>query len=395
MRIKLLYLYTIISVTMQSIIRTDLNLFFREIGLTNGDIGNITSAQLWGAACLGLLVSIFADILGRKRMLIASIIFFPLGNLGLLLAGNMNTMLLFSFIQGGFSVVSFTVIQAMLVDITTPKERAKVIGINLGLMMGVGVFGNFFAGVLGTWFGLKNALLFAIIGYLFAIIPVIMIKDDFKGGSIHSVFDFSGFTKEAKILVFLHFMTTLTVGFGAGLFIHFGNLIFKDLFNMTTLGIGIALSIAQVGTAFSNFFTHRLGRVIGPFRFKLITQALVVPLIIAMAFVRQPIVFIIIYAMRFVLMNSGNPIRTTIINSYVPSDKISTIAGLNSLINNSVRAVAALLFGYIVGASVEGYTTLFLISAVFYGINVLIAIVMYRQYENDPKVKELYNHKTA
>jgi predicted MFS family arabinose efflux permease len=377
---------------MQSILRTDLNLFLREVGFTNADVGNIMSASLWGAACLGLLVSIFADILGRKRMLILSIIVFPLSHLGIIFSTDMMTTLIFSFIKGGFSVVSFTVIQAMIIDITKPKERAKVIGINLGLMMGVGVFGNFFAGVLGPWFGLQNALLFAIVGYFFAIIPVIFIKDDFKGGTIHSVFDFSGFNKEAKVLVFFHFMTTLTVGFGAGLFIHFGNLIFKDLFNMSTLGIGIALSIAQVGTSFSNFFTHKMGKAVGPFRFKLITQVLVVPLIVAMAFVRQPVIFIVIYALRFVFMNSGNPIRTTIINSYVPSDKISTIAGLNSLLNNSVRAIAAMLFGYIVGASVEGYTTLFLISAVFYGLNVILAYMMYRRYENDPKVKELYNH---
>jgi hypothetical protein len=51
-----------------------------------------------------------------------------------------------------------------------------------------------------------------------------------------------------------------------------------------------------------------------------------------------------------------------------------------------------MLFGYIVGASIEGYTTLFIISGVFYGINIFIAYFMYKRYENDPKIKELYNH---
>jgi len=377
---------------MQSIIRTDLNLFFREIGFTNADVGLITSASLWGAALLGLIVSIFADILGRKKVLIASLIFFPLANFFMILTNNLHLVILFSFIQGGFMVVSFTVVQAMVIDITKPKNRAQIIGLNFGIMMGVGVLGNFLGGAFGSLFGLKNTLLFAIVGYTFGLLPILGIRDSFICGTIRSIFDVSNFKREQKIIVVFHFLTTITIGFGAGLFIHFGNLIFKDLFNMSTFGIGIALSIAQMGTSVSNMFTHKLGRYFGPLKFKLITQTLVVPLILCMAFVRNPIIFIIIYAMRFVLMNSGNPIINTIINSYVPQDKISTIAGLNSLVNNSVRAIAAMLFGFIVGTSIEGYTTLFIISGVFYGINVIIAYLMYRRYENDPQIKELYNH---
>ena len=393
MQVKLLYLYTAITVTMQSIIRTDMNLFFREVGFTNADVGNIMSASLWGAAFLGLGVSIFADILGRKRMLIASLIFFPLANLAMILTDNLSLILLFSFIKGGFMVVSFTVVQAMVIDITKPKNRAQVVGLNFGIMMGVGVLGNFLGGVLGSWLGLQNALFFAVFGYFFGLLPLLGIHDKFIGGSIRSIFDISHFNKEQKVIIVFHFLTTVTIGFGAGLFIHFGNLIFKDLFNMSTFGIGIALAIAQMGTAISNMFTHRMGVYFGPLRFKLITQTLVVPLIFSMAFIINPFLFIIVDAMRFVLMNSGNPIINTIINSYVPRDKISTIAGLNSLLNNSVRAVAAMLFGYIVGASIEGYTTLFIISGIFYGINVFIAYFMYKRYENDPQVKELYNHK--
>jgi len=391
-QVRLLYLYTAITVTMQSIIQTDLNLFFREIGFNNSVVGNITSASLWGAAILGLGVSIFADILGRKRILIVALIFFPLANLAMILTNNMSLILLFSFIKGGFMVVSHTVVQALAIDLTLPKNRAQVIGLNFGIMMGVGVLGNFLGGAFGSWLGLQNTLFLAIAGYLFGLAPLLAIQDKFICGSIRSIFDISHFNKEQKVIIVFHFLTTVTVGFGAGLFIHFGNLIFKDLFNMSTFGIGIALAIAQMGTAISNVFTHRLGIHFGPLKFKLVTQTLVVPLIFSMAFIRNPILFIIVYAMRFVLMNSGNPIINTIINSYVPKDKISTIAGLNSLMNNSVRAVAAMLFGYIVGASIEGYTTLFVISGVFYTINVLIAYLMYKRYENDPQVKELYHH---
>jgi len=375
---------------MQGIMRTDLNLFFREAGLTNVEVGNIMSASLWGAAILGLVVSILADILGRKRMLLASIVFFPLANLGMIMTDQMPLLLLFSFVKGGFMVVGFTVVQAMVVDLTASKDRARVVGINFGLLMASGVLGNFLGGVFGDFLGLKEALIIAIIGYFFGMIPLLIMKEGFKGSSLKSIFNITEFKHEQKVIVLFHFMTTITIGFGAGLFIHFGNLIFKDLFSMTPLAIGIALSIAQLGTAFGSALSHKFGLWFGPLKFKMITQTLVVPLIVAMAFVRNPIIFVIIYAMRFVLMNSSNPIINTIINSYVPQDKISTLAGINSLLNNSVRAVAAMMFGFIVGKSIDGYTTLFIISAIFYGINILISYLMYKRYRNDPKIKELY-----
>lgn len=119
-------------------------------------------------------------------------------------------------------------------------------------------------------------------------------------------------------------------------------------------------------------------------------QILVVPLMISLAFVREAVIFTILYAFRFVLMNTTSPVTTSIVNSYIPASKISTISGINSLLNNTIRAVAAMAFGFIVGKSVSGYQSLFIISTVFYGINALVYFFFFRSFRKDPIVKELY-----
>ena len=225
----------------------------------------------------------------------------------------------------------------------------KYFGLNFGLNMGSGVFGNLAGGILGESLGLNMTMVMAMVLYAFALIPLsyVRVKDGRK--TMKNIFDFSGFGSSQKKLLALHYSSTLAVGFGAGLFIHFGNLIFKDLFDMSTASIGIALSIAEFGTAVGGTLAKKFGKKFGPLQFRFISQLMVIPLIISLAVVRNPVLFTILYATRFVFMNIATPITNSIVNSYIPSDKISTITGINSLINNTIRSIAAVLFGYIVG----------------------------------------------
>jgi uncharacterized membrane protein YoaK (UPF0700 family) len=80
-----------------------------------------------------------------------------------------------------------------------------------------------------------------------------------------------------------------------------------------------------------------------------------------------------------------------VVFSHLPSDKLSTISGMNGFLNNSVRAVAAMLFGVIVGASISGYTTLFILSTVFYAASAFIAFLIYKSYENLETTKDLFD----
>ena len=382
--------FTAITGTSVSVFRVLFNLFLREAGYSNSFVGTFTSFSLWGTAIIGLLLGIFADRLGRKKIIVLSTILLPIIGIIMTLDPGKTTMNILSFLRGGFESIGFTVVLAAVTSNTEKESRARAIGLNFGLIMGSGVLGNFVGGLLGDVIGLKWALLASMGVYLLAIIPAMRITETRSELKKTGTFDFSGFTAPQRKVLILFLISTGAVGFGAGLFIHFGNLIFRDLFSMSATGIGIALSFAQLGTAIGSAGSHRLGKKFGPLRFVMIMEILVVPLIVSMAFIRQPVLFTAVYTLRFVFMNITSPILSTITFSILPEDKLSTISGINGFVNNSIRAVAALLFGNIVGSSTSGYMTLFLLSSVFYGISAFTAFLFFRNFERDDETQSLY-----
>ncbi len=378
-RIVLLLTYTFITTITISMYRVVYNLYLREIGFSNALIGNVTSAQLWGSAIIGLLTAVLADTIGKKKILFLSAVVVPVSGIALAFVVDPTFILVLSFIKGGFTVTAFTVVMATMTSVTKTGNRAKVFGLNFGINMASGVIGNFIGGAFGDLFGLQTTLMISMVAHLPAIIPVIKLEMTESRSRLKELFNFSGLQPDQRKVLTYYFISTATVGFGAGLFIHFGNLIFKDLFNMSATGIGIALSIAQLGTAAGSTLSHKLGKRFGALKFNLTMQLLVIPLMLSLVIVREPILFTILYAFRFVFMNITNPIMTSIIFSYVPDSKLSTVSGINGFLNNTVRAVAAMIFG--------------LISTAFYAANAFIIFLFYRDFKNEPRVLELYDSK--
>lgn len=387
---RLLMLFTTISGVSIAVFRVLFNLFLRENGYSNNAIGSIMSSSLWGTAIIGLLLGIIADRFGRKKIIVLATFAMPIIGIGMTFDPGLVPLILLSFFRGGFMSIGFTVVLAAVTSNTDQKNRAKAIGMNFGLIMGSGVLGNFLGGIMGDFIGLRWSLIVSMLVYLVAVIPAMAINEVEIINRKTGLFDFSGFTREQKQVLIIFLISTGAVGFGAGLFIHFGNLIFKDLFSLSATGIGIALSIAQLGTALGSALSHRFGKRFGPLKFVLVMEILVVPLIIAMAFLREPVSFTVAYSLRFVFMNITSPILSTITFSILPSERLSTISGLNGLINNSIRAVAALFFGSIVGSSPSGYKTLFLLSSFFYGISAIMAFIYYKNFEKTEAARSLY-----
>lgn len=389
---KNLLIYTSISGTGLSMYRVLYNLFLRDLGFTNNFISSVMSSQLWGTAIIGIFLGFLADRIGKRKIIIFSSFLMPVVGIMMLYPISKTYIIILSFFRGGFTAIIFTVVLAAISSNTESGNRAKVFGLNFGLSMASGVFGNFIGGVLGDLIGLRITLLIATIVYFFAVIPIFRIKG-VKANISNNPFNLKGLNKNQKKILSFYFISTGAVGFGAGLFIHFGNIIFKDLFAMSASGIGIALSIAQLGTALGSILSHKLGKRFGPLKFVFIMQLLVVPLIVLLSFVREPVTFTGIYTLRFVFMNITSPILTTIVFSSLPKEKLSTLSGINGFINNSVRAIAAMVFGSVVGSTISGYTTLFLLSALFYGLSAFVAFLFYKNFESSDLSKKLYLRK--
>lgn len=86
-----------------------------------------------GTAITGRL----ADMLGRKRVMIISVIGFVVMSVLCGLSGSLNEMVLFRFLQGLFAASLIPLALAVLVDVYPPQERTKGLSIwSMGVMAG-------------------------------------------------------------------------------------------------------------------------------------------------------------------------------------------------------------------------------------------------------------------
>lgn len=388
-----LIFYSFISSVSWAIYKVVFNLFLRNIGFGNDFIGQITSIEMLGSAIIGIIIGVLGDRYGKKKMLFISSLGFGILLIARISFPTEQVLYFLSFFSGGFMTSRMLLLNSYIVDITEHSVRGKAFGFNFGLMMGSGVFGNFVGGFMGEFIGLKTTLFIAAFAYVFSIALISKVPESSgeKGRTIKEIFDLSDFTSEQKEIVKYYFLRTFSISFGAGLFVNFGNLIFKDMFDLNPSMIGIALSIAQFGAAVGSMLSPKLGKKFGPFKYMKVLSLVVVPLIISLGFVGNPYVFTILYAFRFSFMNMTNPVGMNIVLSSMPKEKVTTINSIRNSLNFVSRSVAAIMFGVIVSLPL-GYTYLFLIASIFYFIGYLMLIKMFKPIQKGKILYELYGN---
>ncbi|HOO75048.1 MAG TPA: MFS transporter [Tepiditoga sp.] len=391
MQIFFFMLYTFISSIAQSMYRVIFNLYLRNNGFDNSFISHITSFEMIGSALLGIIIGLSGDKFGKKKMLIftsvgvAAVLFLRVYFL------NSTVIVYSSFFIGGFLSSRFMLLNAYLVDITKSSGRGKAFGYNFALFMGGGLFGNSLGGVFSDFFGFRNALIITAYLYIGSTIFLIFVKDSNKNKNIklRELFTISDMTKTQKHVIKYFFIRSFFISFGAGLFVNFGNIIFKDLFDFSASYIGFALALAQLGASLGSVFSSKISKKIGPYRFTAYFAGIVIPIIFSLSFIRIPLLFTVFYALRFSFMNMTNPVIQTVTSSYMPKNRITTINSMRNFVNFSSRALAAFLFG-IFSSFNNGYVIIFILSAVFYFFGLIAVKKLFDGINKDVLLRELY-----
>ncbi len=371
------------------------NLFLRNLGYTNDLISKITSYEMIGSAIFGIAIAIFGDKFGKKKTIFIASIGYSIITIFKTAFPNPLFLLTISFISGSLQTSRMMLLNSYIVDLTAPENRGKAFGLNFGLMMGSGLFGNLIGGFLGDYIGFAPTLYISAGIYFFSNIFLITVPESHKHEKlkIKTLFDFDHLAPIQRNTTKMFLLRSFFIAFGAGLFVNFGNVIFKDLFEMSSSMIGTALSFAQVGAGIGSILSYKVARKFGAYKFATILSFVVIPLIIMLGFARDPSLFTFLYAIRFSFMNMTNPVMSTVVYSNIPSDRVTTINSLRSSLNYLSRAFAAFLFGKIVALQ-SGYTILFLLSSIFYEIGFILLIKMLNPIKKAGKLKSLYGNNS-
>jgi predicted MFS family arabinose efflux permease len=344
------------------------NLHMRRQHFTNAQISAIVSSNLWGSAIFGLILAVVLSKFDKRRLL-----FFSNLSMGALMILRVVILtfpmqLFFAFISGAISSLSGIVLTATLLAKTESTKRYSVFGSQFSISMAANVLGNILGGTMADRLGYSFSLLFAAILQLCSAFLIQKIGN--VEGNRHLLRGFSFDTFQKRVFSY-YILSNVLVGFGAGLFLNFSNLMFYDLFGLPLGSVGLIMASAQLMTALGSMSSGFLQRKFGTIRVLLTCYTAVVPLMLSLSFTRNLLAFSGLYIVRFMLMNMVNPSFTVLVFSNLPEQMIMSANGFGNLLNNSSRALAAYLYGWIVEGP-RDYTKLLLVSTLFYALNALL-----------------------
>ena len=288
------------------------NLHMRRQHFTNAQISAIVSSNLWGSAIFGLILAVVLSKFDKRRLL-----FFSNLSMGALMILRVVILtfpmqLFFAFISGAISSLSGIVLTATLLAKTESTKRYSVFGSQFSISMAANVLGNILGGTMADLLGYSFSLLFAAILQLCSAFLIQKIGN--VKGDRHLLRGFSLDTVQKRVFSY-YILSNVLVGFGAGLFLNFSNLMFYDLFGLPLGSVGLIMASAQLMTALGSMSSGFLQRKFGTIRVLLTCYTAVVPLMLSLSFTRNLVAFSSLYIVRFMLMNMVNPSFTVLVFS--------------------------------------------------------------------------------
>jgi len=220
--------YTLITITMASFLTpfmgSAVNLAIPSIG----EQFNASAMQLsWVVASYILASAAFlvpfgrlADIVGRKKVFNTGITFFSLSSLLCGLATSVEMLIAFRVMQGIGSAMVFSTAMAILTSVFPPRERGKILGINVATVY-VGLsLGPVLGGTLNHNLGWPSIFYFTVlIGLAVIIMSLTKLKGEWAGARGES-YDLTGAVLYSVGLVaFMYGISTVTTAAWAGLLV--------------------------------------------------------------------------------------------------------------------------------------------------------------------------------
>lgn len=134
-----------------------LPLLSTEFGAGAAEIANIMTASTLAVALTAPFTGTVADVLGRKRVIVAAMVFLAVPTVMVSLAPNLSTLVFWRFVQGLTLPPIFAVTIAYIGDEWTPHEATAAAGVyTSGASLG-GFGGRFIAGTLADLIGWRMA----------------------------------------------------------------------------------------------------------------------------------------------------------------------------------------------------------------------------------------------
>jgi predicted MFS family arabinose efflux permease len=360
------------------------NLYLKQLGFTEGVMGEIMFFQGLGTVIIAIPAAIAVDYIRLKKVMIAASTVNALSFVLMTFITDLNILRLVAMLVGAGWTVHFVVASPFFMRNSTPTERTYLFSMNYALDWTAGLLGALIGGyvpkILAHWgvplvTGFRVSLL---MGAVFAFSSVffymkIAVKAPIKSGKI----DWFKYLKARDWATTGRLcLPQILIGLGAGLVIPFLNIYFSNRFNLDSASIGKIYSVGQIFTVIGLLSGPVIAKKIGLIRTVSFSQMLSIPFFLVLAFTGSLVPAIGAFWFRGSLMNMAWPLYNNFAMEKVEPDHH---AGTNSLLSLSWN-ISWMFSTYIGGQIIEHHgfvpvmlTTICLYAAVSISIMIFFA----------------------
>ncbi len=384
-----LYLISVLSNGIaMGVYRVLFNFYVLSLDYNEALLGRLITTSQLTALLLALPMGYVVDRWGRKQALITRT--FLLGT-SLAAMALWPTLGVFYAMNGVFGIVRSisSVAQApFLMENSGEEERTYLFSFSSGLRMGSVFVGNWAGGYLPTWLGqladisptssaaYGSAILAIGIIALFGLIPLLFLEPLHREeGELGPGFAPVTYAAEHPKLLGKLLFPSLLISIGAGLFMPFMNVFFRNVHGQSDQVIGTLFAWGSLAMGIGLLIAPPIADRLGKIQLVIITQGLSIPFMALLGFAPVFSISTAAYYVRLTLMNMSNPIYQTFVMEKVDHAVRATVASLVSMVWSFGRAFSPTISGWL---QVEyGFGPPFAIAITLYSIAVVLYWVFF------------------
>ncbi len=366
-----------------------LNLYLRERGFGEGDIGSVLSAGAIGMTLVSIPGALILSRVKLKPILIGMNIGYPIFGMLAIYSDGFWSIWGCYFLAGMMMAFFRVASSPFFMRNSSPVERPYLFSLSFGIMVIAGTIGSFAFGALVDFIGdmykleailaHRYTLTVGILISLFALIPFSLLKmpkvipeEDRLRLSWAKLKPMRGVLLKLSLPYFI-------VGTGAGMIIPFLNLFFRDRFGQSPDQIGMYFGIVNltmfIGVMCGPILVKKLGMV----RTMVYSQLASIPFMLVLAYSMYfPLVFVA-FLFRGALMNMGHPIGNNFAMEMVPKSFHGVMNALLMFAWTSSWMVSTQIGGRIIEK--YGYELTLNLAIILYVISSLLYYFAFRKSE--------------
>lgn len=320
------------------------NFYVLSLGYDEELLGNLITTSNLTALFMALPMGFLVDFWGRKNALIIRT--FLLGVSVAVMAVWPGTLVFFgmNILIGLAMSINSVVTGPFMMENSDEQERSYLFSFGSGIQMAAMSVGNWVGGYLPTWVGgyhnvdpessaayAGTMLMIALVSSL-GLIPIFFIKRNRLVNVRDGVFAPVVFARENPKLLGKVFTPLLIVSIGAGLFVPFMNVFFREVHHLPDSSVGSLMAWGSLAMGAGLLVAPPLADRLGKLRLVVITQGLSIPFMILLGF--SPLIWVTAAAfyIRMALMNMSSPIYQNFVLEQVKPDDRATVASLHSMV---------------------------------------------------------------